>query len=226
VVFVQLSGTVETAVYSLPSTPGTKSSSGHTTIPLAAPAFRADEKCAHAGRGRKYLVKRFLIGFVTGGIALAFCTLGYLRLGLTNVAADAPTSARTTRWMFSSVHASIKRTTPADLKSPQPVTDESLIAGGKLYLNDCVGCHGAPGKPPSDFGATFYPPAPQLARDGTQYSEAQIFWVAKHGIRRTGMSAQGPYYSDQKLWLLAAFISRITNLPPGVRAGIEPKAGP
>jgi mono/diheme cytochrome c family protein len=170
-------------------------------------------------------VKRFLIGFVTGGIALTFCALGYLRLGLTNVAADAPTSAWTTRWMFSSVHASIKRTTPADLKSPQPVTDESLIAGGKLYLNDCVGCHGAPGKPPSDFGATFYPPAPQLARDGTQYSEAQIFWVAKHGIRRTGMSAQGPYYSDQKLWLLAGFIHRITNLPPGVRAGIEPKAG-
>jgi cytochrome c553 len=94
-----------------------------------------------------------------------------------------------------------------------------------LYFNDCVGCHGAPGKPPSDFGATFYPPAPQLARDGTQYSEAQIFWIAKHGIRRTGMSAQASSYSDQKLWLLAGFISRITSLPPRVQAGLEEKAG-
>lgn len=170
-------------------------------------------------------MKKLLMGFVTGAIVLILCVLGYLRLGLANVAADAPTPAWQTRWMFSAVHASIRRAVPADLRNPQPEDDESLIAGGKLYLNDCVGCHGAPGKPPSDFGATFYPPAPQLARDGTPYSEAQIFWVAKHGIRRTGMSAQGPYYSDQKLWLLAGFIHRITSLPPQVRAGIDEKAG-
>jgi mono/diheme cytochrome c family protein len=170
-------------------------------------------------------LKRFVIGFVTGGILLTLCVLGYLRLGLANVAADAPTPAWQTRWMFSAVHASIGRAVPADLRNPQPEDVESLIAGGKLYLNDCVGCHGAPGKPPSDFGATFYPAAPQLARDGTPYSEAQIFWVAKHGIRRTGMSAQAPYYSDQKLWLLAGFIHRITSLPPQVRAGIDAKAG-
>jgi mono/diheme cytochrome c family protein len=111
------------------------------------------------------------------------------------------------------------------LKSPQPISDETLIAGGKLYLNDCVGCHGAPGKPASDFGVTFYPPAPQLARDGTHYSAAEIYWVAKHGIRRTGMSAQGSSYSDDHLWLLAGFISRITSLPPGVRDALEEKAG-
>jgi mono/diheme cytochrome c family protein len=170
-------------------------------------------------------LKNFLIGFVTGGIVLTLCVVGYLRLGLVDMRADAPAAAWQTRWMFSTVHASIRRTVPPDLRSPLAANDETLIAGGKLYLNDCVGCHGAPGKPPSDFGATFYPPAPQLARDGTQYSESQIFWVAKHGIRRTGMSAQGPYYSDQKLWSLAAFISRITNLPPSVRAGLEEKTG-
>lgn len=174
---------------------------------------------------RKRSLMRFVIGFATGSIVLTVCVLGYLRLGLANVAADAPTPAWETRGMFSSVHASVRRSAPAGLKNPRPVDDESLIAGGKLYLNDCVGCHGAPGKAPSDFGATFYPPAPQLAHDGTRYSEAQIFWVAKHGIRRTGMSAQGPYYSDDHLWLLAAFISRITNLPPEVRVGLEQKAG-
>jgi mono/diheme cytochrome c family protein len=151
--------------------------------------------------------------------------VGYLTLGLSDVRADIPAPAWLARWMSSSVHASIRRTVPSNLKNPQPVDDNSLIAGGKLYLNDCVGCHGAPGKAPSDFGATFYPPAPQLARDGTRYSEAEIYWVAKHGIRRTGMSAQGSSYSDDHLWLLAAFISRITNLPPRVRTGIEEKTG-
>jgi len=170
-------------------------------------------------------LKKFLLGFATGVVVLMLGVVGYLELGLADVRADAIPSAFASRWMFSSVHASITRSVPADLKNPQPPDDDALIAGGKLYLNDCVGCHGAPGKPPSDFGATFYPPAPQLARDGTQYSEPQIFWIAKHGIRRTGMSAQASSYSDQKLWLLAGFISRITSLPPQVQAGLEEKAG-
>jgi mono/diheme cytochrome c family protein len=170
-------------------------------------------------------MKRLILGFISGAVVLALCVFGYVELGLVDVGADAPAPAWATRWMFASVHASIRRSIPADLKSPQPPDDDALIAGGTLYRNDCVGCHGAPGKPPSDFGATFYPPAPQLARDGTQYSEAQIFWIAKHGIRRTGMSAQGSSYSDQKLWLLAGFISRITSLPPRVQAGLEEKAG-
>lgn len=170
-------------------------------------------------------MKRFFLGFVAGTVVLTLCVVGYLTLGLADVRADAPVPAWLAHWMSSSVHASIRRTIPGNLKNPQPVDDDSLIAGGKLYLNDCVGCHGAPGKLPSDFGATFYPPAPQLARDGTRYSEAEIFWIAKHGIRRTGMAAQGSSYSDEKLWQLAEFISHITSLPPRVQAGLEEKAG-
>jgi mono/diheme cytochrome c family protein len=169
-------------------------------------------------------MKRFVLGFVTGAV-VTLSTLGCLRFGLADMRADAAAPAWATRWMFSSVHASIRRSVPPGLKSPQPISDETLIAGGKLYLNDCVGCHGAPGKPASDFGATFYPPAPQLARDGTRYSEAEIYWVSRHGIRRTGMSAQGSSYSDDHLWLLAGFISRLTSLPPRVRDALDQKAG-
>jgi mono/diheme cytochrome c family protein len=170
-------------------------------------------------------LKRFVIGFVSGTVALTLGVLGCLRLGLADVRADAPTPSWITRWTFSSVHASVRRTVPRDLKNPLPASDETMIAGGKLYLNDCVGCHGAPGQPASDFGATFYPPAPQLARGGTLYSEVQVYWIAKHGIRRTGMSAQGSSYSDEHLWQLAAFISRITSLPPSVHDALAEKAG-
>ena len=170
-------------------------------------------------------MKRFVLGFLTGSLVLPLCVAGYLHFGLANVAADAPTPAWLTEWMFSATHASIRRSTPRALRSPIPSTDETLIAGGKLYLNDCVGCHGAPGKAPSDFGATFYPPAPQLARAKTTYSEPEIYWVAKYGIRRTGMSEQGSSYSDEHLWQLAAFISHITTLPPQVRSALEPSAG-
>ena len=169
-------------------------------------------------------MKKFLAGSLCAIIFLAIALAAYLGSGFMDVAADQRPSPREADFMTASLEASVRRRAP-QIQNPLANSDDTLIAGGKLYLNDCVGCHGEPGQPPSDFGATFYPPAPQLARDGTQYSEAQIFWVAKHGIRRTGMSAQGPYYSDQKLWLLAGFISHITSLPPGVRDGIEEKAG-
>jgi mono/diheme cytochrome c family protein len=98
-----------------------------------------------------------------------------------------------------------------------------LIAGGKMYLNECSGCHGTPGV--ARKGAEpLNPAAPQLPEVGTEYSEAQIFWVAKHGIRRTGMFANGAWDSDQKLWTVAAFIYRIKNLPPRVAEEIQQAA--
>jgi mono/diheme cytochrome c family protein len=167
-------------------------------------------------------MKNFIAGFIAGTFVLLLGGLIYLRLGLLDVRADTPVPAMTARLLYTGIHASVRRIAPK-LQNPLPPTDETLIAGGKRYFNDCVGCHGEPGKPPSDFGATFYPPAPQFSRLGTYYSEAEVFWVAKHGIRRTGMSAQGSSYTDLKLWSLAAFISRFPNLPPKVLEAIQQK---
>ena len=57
---------------------------------------------------------------------------------------------------------------------------------------------------------------------GTEYTEAQVFWVAKHGIRRAGMFANGKWDSDQKLWTIAAFIKRMQVLPPAVKEAMQP----
>jgi mono/diheme cytochrome c family protein len=165
-------------------------------------------------------MKNFFAGFLAGTIVLIIGVLSYLQLGLLDVRSDVPSSDLTARFLYTSIHASVRRSA-SQMQNPLPHSNETLIAGGKLYLNNCVGCHGEPGQPPSEFGATFNPPAPQFPRIGTKYSEAEVFWIAKHGIRRTGMSAQGPYYTDAKLWSLAAFITRFPNLSPQVLQGIQ-----
>ncbi|HZQ96015.1 MAG TPA: cytochrome c [Candidatus Sulfotelmatobacter sp.] len=116
------------------------------------------------------------------------------------------------------VHASVRRQAPK-VSNPVAASEENLIAGGKIYLNECAGCHGTPGK--SSEPDSLNPAAPRLARVGTEYSEAQIYWVAKHGIRRSGMFANGLWDSDQKLWTVAAYIFRIRSLPPRVAQEIE-----
>jgi mono/diheme cytochrome c family protein len=146
----------------------------------------------------------------------------YSGFGFMDVAADANPSAWETRLMTPAVHASVRRRAPRE-QNPLSQSDDTLVAGGKLYLDNCVGCHGSPGQPPSAFGATFYPRVPQFPQVGSQYSDAQLFWVAKHGLRMSGMYPQA-HYSDAELWSLAAFIARIRTLPPAVAKAVQPPA--
>ena len=94
-------------------------------------------------------MKSFLAGFLLGAVILVVGALGYLTLGLADVRADVPMPGWFARLYSTGIHASVRRTAP-QAPNPLPPGDETLIAGGKLYLNDCVGCHGEPGKPPSD----------------------------------------------------------------------------
>lgn len=159
-------------------------------------------------------MRNFLAGVLFTVLLLLVCGLAYLRLGFEEVRADIPPSRWEKALMFSSVHASVRRRAP-EIPNPVPATDENLIAGGKVYLDGCAGCHGTPGKPDTSSDS-LYPPIPQLLETGTTYTEAQIFWIAKHGIRLSGMFANGKWDSDEKLWAVAAYLKRVKSLPPNV----------
>jgi mono/diheme cytochrome c family protein len=158
-----------------------------------------------------------------GILLFLVCGLGYLRLGFAEVRADIPPSRWEKALMFSAVHASVRRRAP-ELPNPVAPTDDNLIAGGKIYLHECSGCHGTPGKPgdPDELN----PPIPQLPVDGTTYTESQIFWISKHGIRLSGMFVNGKWDSDEKLWTVAAYIKRIKSLPPGVQQQLAKPEAP
>jgi mono/diheme cytochrome c family protein len=167
-------------------------------------------------------MKHFFLGALVTLVVLAAGGLLYLRLGWADVRADVPPSQLESSLLHMAVHASVRRHAP-EVPNPVAPSDDNLIAGGKMYLNECAGCHGTPGKA-RKWDAPLNPDAPQLPQAGTEYSEAQIFWVAKHGIRRTGMFANGFWESDQKLWTAAAYIYRIKNLPAPVAAEIDKAA--
>lgn len=58
-----------------------------------------------------------------------------------------------------------------------------------------------------------FPSVPQLPRVGAEYTEAQMFWIVKHGIRRTGMFANSKWSTDREVQTPAAYIKRIRSLP-------------
>jgi mono/diheme cytochrome c family protein len=100
--------------------------------------------------------------------------------------------------------------------------NERLVEGGKLFMRGCAGCHGELGKPFAPDTSN-YPPVPQLPHVGTMYTEPQVYWVVKHGIRMTAMSAYGRFYSEDQLWSIAAFLHDIRSLPPGIQERILAK---
>jgi len=169
-------------------------------------------------------MKAFILGFAAALVVLPVAALGYFRLGLAGVQSDAAPPAWESQLMRSAVHASVRRSAAAIQAPPQDNVQDAMVQGGKLYFNGCLGCHGEPGKPGEDLD--HYPRVPQLPQVGTQYSEPELYWIVKHGIRHTAMSAYGPFYSEKELWAIASFLRRINNLPPGVLESIKAKQPP
>jgi len=162
-------------------------------------------------------VKKVLFGAV---LILAILLLGALaitRLGLMPVSADGAHSRLEARIMPAVLHAAIVRKASGET-NPIPLNEDNLKAGIDTYKAMCARCHSTPGGNPSIYGQSFYPPAPQLPAGMYPYTDAQLFWVIKHGIRNTGMPAWGGMLSDNEIWQLVSLLKNSQDLPPSVEA--------
>ncbi len=162
-------------------------------------------------------MKKFISGAV---LAIAILFLGALlvmKLGIVGVNADAPPPGWESRLMPMALHASVARHA-AEQTNPVRPTDENLIAGADAYRQMCARCHSLPGGAPSAYGASFYPPAPKLPGTAIHYTEGELFWIIKHGIRNTGMPAWGNMLSDDDIWQIVAVLQRSEHLPTAVEA--------
>lgn len=166
-------------------------------------------------------MKNFLLGILFTLIVGPLAAFAYLRLGFVEVRADIPATRLESAFLAPAVRASVRRHAP-EIPNPIAPTDASLVTGGKIYLGECSGCHGdlEPGKGGS--ASSLVPSPPQFSTVGTSYTEAQLFWIAKHGIRHSGMFANGQWDSDEKLWQVSSFIKRIQSLPPNVKSLLAP----
>jgi len=161
-------------------------------------------------------VQRILAGAVLAIAVLLLAGWLYVRLGLVNLRADTVPGRAESYLASTALDAYLQRKAAA-LASPYPASDENLVEGMNTYISDCANCHGTLDRRTSDLGLAFYPPAPQLILRPLNHSQSYIFYVAKHGIRRTGMPAWGEILSDQSLWDVSAFLSRLKDLPPAVQ---------
>lgn len=156
--------------------------------------------------------------------ALAIATLGFLP---TNADSIPPKLER--RIANSAMDASMERHAPR-VTNPVPPTDENLIDGMKIYTMNCALCHGGLDNKPSPLKGSFYPPPPQLIVYPLDDPEWHTYYAVRTGVRYTGMPAWNQALTEQEMWKVTAFLSRIQKLPPAVQdywkkaTGIAPPA--
>jgi mono/diheme cytochrome c family protein len=79
--------------------------------------------------------------------------------------------------------------------------------GDMLYGMDCDSCHGKDGRHPTSTGQWMYPRVLDLGSPEVQgWSDAELFWIVKNGVRFSGMPAFGKVQNDKEIWDLVRYV--------------------
>jgi mono/diheme cytochrome c family protein len=101
----------------------------------------------------------------------------------------------------------IRRASGGEISPPPADLHASVTEGDKLFGAECGACHGASGRKPTDAGRWMYPRAADLGSAEVQaYSDRELFWIVKNGIRLSGMPAFGRVESDEHIWNLVHYV--------------------
>ncbi len=148
-----------------------------------------------------------------------------VKFGYVSFAADQETSAIERHVAMSASDASVERRAPV-LQNPITPSEDNLVAGAKLYRDNCAGCHGSSANPDSAMGHAFNPPAPQFMSDAADMPDNENFYIIRHGIRWSGMPAWKAKFNDTQVWQLATFLKHIDKLPPNAEKEIRQPPSP
>ena len=158
-------------------------------------------------------MRNFLFGVILTLAGLFSLALILAQFGYLPTRADATPPRIETHVAMSALDASMDRHAPR-ITNPLPATDDNLIEGMKIYSQNCALCHGTMDFKPSVLEHSMYPPPPQLLVDPDDDPEWHIYYAVSTGVRYAGMPSWNKALSQQDMWKVTAFLSRIDKLPP------------
>jgi mono/diheme cytochrome c family protein len=128
------------------------------------------------------------------------------------------------RFMASrALHVAMAR--DAGRPSPLPPDETNLVAGAKVYQNNCAVCHGL--RDPSSrtpIAKGMYPSPPALLEPGKGVTDdpvGETFWKVQNGIRLTGMPRFDGALSENEMWQVSLLLLKADELPPAVQQALK-----
>ena len=152
------------------------------------------------------------LAFLAVAAVIAF--VAFWRFAPIEIAADerhtAPVRGLLNGYMKAAVEARATTVTVPDWFDPR---DPALVRlGAAHYATGCATCHGAPGMHRNPVTEGMRPAPTPLA--GTDLDDREYYWVARHGLRYTGMPGWPGRGRDDEPWALAAFLLAYDGLDP------------
>ena len=111
----------------------------------------------------------------------------------------------------------------ADDPSPLPADETNLLAGAKIYMNACAGCHGKLDQA-SSGAKGFYPLPPHLLPPAAGVTDDPVgatHWVVKNGIRFSAMASFNQKLSDSEIWQVSLLLRNADKLPSSVQDSLR-----
>jgi mono/diheme cytochrome c family protein len=165
------------------------------------------------------MMKVFL-GFVLGVVVVALAAVGYFALGMAPVATSAPPMPMERKLAGMALHARISKEAPA--QAPIPADEANLVAGARIYREQCAVCHGLDGAPETAIAKGMFPHPPQLftGHGVTDDPAGETYWKAANGIRLTGMPGFKASLSETQLWQVSLMLANADKLPAAAKAAV------
>jgi mono/diheme cytochrome c family protein len=130
--------------------------------------------------------------------------LAFTQFSLDAVRAPGPFETRAATW---AKHRLVRRASRSGIPPAPADRESSLVEGDKLFGLECATCHGLDGHKSTDAGRWMYPRAADLTSKEVQsYSDRELFWIIKNGIRLSGMPAFAKVESDEHIWDLVLYL--------------------
>lgn len=143
-------------------------------------------------------------------VAIVFAWIGFFNIGASSG------HWKITEWaLHTAMRAAVKTYAFLEVDPPAELPREGLQPAAGHFARGCAICHGAPGEPRSPTLLRMLPVPPDLAGKVGEWNDAELFWIAMHGVRFTGMPAWPTQARDDEVWAMVAFLRALPEIDAG-----------
>lgn len=159
--------------------------------------------------------KRILPILIGAAIALAIigplATLAFVKSGIYDVAASRP-HTKFTEWLTHETMIHSARSHAKAIVAPERADAAQVRRGFCQYEAHCVACHGASAVARERWAGAMEPAPPYLLDARQRWKPRELFWIAKNGIKMTGMPSWRDSMSDGEIWDVVAFLGAMPKM--------------
>jgi mono/diheme cytochrome c family protein len=158
-------------------------------------------------------IRPLLLAALATAAAGALGALAYIKSGIYDVGAAKP-HTRFTEWVTHETMIHSVRSHAKGITAPASASAAQVRRGICLYQAHCAACHGASAVPREQWVSGIEPSPPYLLDAADKWKPRELFWIAKNGIKMTGMPSWRNSLSDDQVWDVVAWLEASRTLPP------------